>query len=132
MSKAELYAAIRRDHRVGMTMRQLERKHSVAWRTVRKALGPAWPEPRKPLPPRPSALDPYKAVIDGILRADLDAPRKQRHTDTRIFHRLIEEDCADVSYALVRGYVAGRKPQIAVEAGKAPIEVHPAHPSARH
>ncbi|CAM5653819.1 hypothetical protein GCM10010261_63980 [Streptomyces pilosus] len=103
MSKAERYAAIRPDHRVGMTMRQLERKHSGARRTVRKALGPAWPEPRTPLPPRPSALDPYKAVIDKILRAELEAPRKQRHTDTRIFHRLTEEDCAHVSRALVRG-----------------------------
>ncbi|MGC9436705.1 IS21 family transposase [Streptomyces sp. WG5] len=122
MSKVELYAAIRRDHRAGMTMRELERKYNVAWRTVRKALNNAWPEPRKPLPPRPSALDPYKAVIDGILRADLDAPRKQWHTVTRIFHRLVEEHGADVSYPMVRRYVADRKPQIAVEAGKAPIE----------
>ncbi|MFC3350246.1 IS21 family transposase [Streptomyces echinoruber] len=122
MSKVELYAAIRRDHRAGVAMRELERKYNVGWRTVRKALDSAWPEPRKPLPPRPSALDPYKAVIDGILRADLDAPRKQRHTVTRIFHRLIEEHGADVSYPMVRRYVADRKPQIAVEAGKAPIE----------
>ncbi|MFI0773071.1 IS21 family transposase [Streptomyces sp. NPDC021218] len=122
MSKVELYAAIRRDHRAGLTMRELERKYNVAWRTVRKALDSAWPEPRKPLPPRPSALDPYKAVIDGILRADLDAPRKQRHTVTRIFHRLVEEHGANVSYPMVRRYVADRKPQIAVEAGKAPIE----------
>lgn len=100
---------------------------NVAWPTVRKALDSAWPEPRKPLPPRPSALDPYKAVIDGIRRADLDAPRKQRHTVTRIFHRLIEEHGADVSYSMVRRYVADRKPQIAVEAGKAPVEpqTHP-------
>jgi transposase len=122
MSKVELYAAIRRDHRAGVTMRELERKYNVAWRTVRKALDSAWPGPRKPLPPRPSALDPYKAVIDGILRADLDAPRKQRHTVTRIFHRLVQEHGADVSYPMVRRYIADRKPQIAVEAGKAPIE----------
>jgi hypothetical protein len=122
MSKVELYAAIRRDHRAGVTMRELERKYNVAWRTVRRALDSAWPEPRKPLPPRPSALDPYKAVIGGILRADLDAPRKQRHTVTRIFHRLVEEHGANVSYPMVRRYVADRKPQIAVEAGKAPIE----------
>ncbi|MFI6006469.1 hypothetical protein ACIA98_39965 [Streptomyces sp. NPDC051366] len=36
-------------------------------------------------------------MIDGILQADLDAPRKQRHTITRIFHRLVEEHAADVS-----------------------------------
>ncbi|MFD8260151.1 IS21 family transposase [Streptomyces griseoluteus] len=122
MSKVELYAAIRRDHRDGMAMREIERKYNVSWRTVRKAVDSVWPEPRKKLPPRPSALDPYKAVIDGILRADLDAPRKQRHTVTRIFHRLVEEHGAEVSYPMVRRYVADRKPQILVESGKAPIE----------
>ncbi|MFF8847656.1 hypothetical protein ACF08N_33940 [Streptomyces sp. NPDC015127] len=90
MSKVELYAAIRCDHRGGMSMRELEGKHGVTWRTVRMALDSAWPEPRKKLPPRATALDPYKPVFDGILRADLDAPRKQRHTATRIFHRLTD------------------------------------------
>uniref|UniRef100_UPI002F90F177 IS21 family transposase n=1 Tax=Streptomyces sp. NBC_01553 TaxID=2975877 RepID=UPI002F90F177 len=122
MSKVELYAAIRRDHRGGMSMRELERKHGVTWRTVRKALDSSWPEPRKKLPPRATTLDPYKAVIDEILRADLDAPRKQRHTVTRIFHRLVEEHGADVSYGVVRYYVASRKPEILVESGKAPLE----------
>lgn len=122
MSKVELYAAIRRDHRGGMSMRELERKHGVTWRTVRKALDSSWPEPRKKLPPRATTLDPYKPVIDEILRTDLDAPRKQRHTVTRIFHRLVEEHGADVSYGVVRYYVAGRKPEILVESGKAPLE----------
>lgn len=49
MSKVELYAAIRRDHRDGMSMRELERKHGVTWRTV-QALDSSWPEPRKKLP----------------------------------------------------------------------------------
>ncbi|WP_225642458.1 hypothetical protein [Streptomyces werraensis] len=95
MSKVELYAAIRRDHRGGMLMRELERKHGVTWRTVRKALDSAWPEARKKLPPRATALDPYRPVIDGILLGDLDAPRKQRHTVTRIFHPLRPGDGAD-------------------------------------
>lgn len=34
MPKAELHAAVRRDHRGGMPMRELERKHGVTWRTV--------------------------------------------------------------------------------------------------
>ncbi|MFF2821206.1 IS21 family transposase [Kitasatospora cineracea] len=122
MSKVELYAAIRRDHRDGMKLREIERKYNVSWRTVRKAVDSVWPEPRKKLPPRATALDPYKAVIDAILRADLDAPRKQRHTVTRIFHRLVEEHGAEVSYPQVRRYVVDRKPQILVESGKAPIE----------
>ncbi|GAA2260539.1 hypothetical protein GCM10010430_50760 [Kitasatospora cystarginea] len=66
-----------------MKMREIERKYNVSWRTVRKAVGSVWPEPRKKPPPRATALEPYKAVIDGTLRADLDAPRKQRHTAGR-------------------------------------------------
>ncbi len=73
---------------------------------MRKALDSAWPEPHKRLPPRASALDWYKPLIDEILRTDLDAPREQRHTVTRIFHRLVEEHGADVSYGMVRYYVA--------------------------
>ncbi len=104
-------------------MRELERTHGVTWRTVWKALDSAWPEPRKKLPPRAAVLDPYKPVIDEILRADLDAPRKQRRTVTWIFHRLVEEHGAEGSYGTVRYYVAARKPEILAESGRAPREV---------
>jgi transposase len=69
----ELYAAIRRDARAGMSGRAIERKHGVGRRTIIKALSSAWPEPRRKLPPRPSKLDRFKPAIDEILRADLDA-----------------------------------------------------------
>jgi hypothetical protein len=123
-SKVELYAAIRRDARAGMSGRAIEKKYRVGRRTIVKALSSAWPEPRKQLPPRASKLDPFKPVIDEILKADLDAPRKQRHTVTRIWHRLMgEHGMADVSYPVVRAYVAERKPQIRAEAGRGPAEV---------
>jgi transposase len=123
-SKVELYAAIRRDARAGMSARAIERKYRVGRRTIVKALASAWPEPRKKPPPRRSKLDPFKAAIDEMLRADLDAPRKQRHTITRIFRRLIDEhQMRDVSYPVVRAYVAGRRPQIRAEAGRGPAEV---------
>jgi hypothetical protein len=93
-------------------------------RTVVKALASAWPQPRKKPPPRPSKLDRFKPVIDEILRADLDAPHKQRHTVKRIFDRLIDEHgMADVSYQVLRAYVAARKPEIRTEAGRGPAEV---------
>ena len=112
-SKVELYAAIRRDARAGMSARAIERKYRVGRRTIVKAMSSAWPEPRKQLPPRASRLDPFKPVIDEILKADLDAPRKQRHTVTRIWHRLMDEhQMAGVSYPVVRAYVAERKPQV--------------------
>jgi transposase len=75
-SKVALYAAIRRDHRAGLSTRAIESKHGVSWRTISKAVNSAWPEPRKPLPPRATALDPYKPLVDAMLRADVDAPRK--------------------------------------------------------
>jgi transposase len=124
LSRVELYAAIRRESRAGMSGRAIEKKYRVGRRTVAKALSSAWPEPRKPLPPRASKLDPFKPAIDGMLKADLDAPRKQRHTITRIYRRLIDEHgMENVSYPVVRAYVAGRKPQIRAEAGRGPAGV---------
>jgi hypothetical protein len=109
--KVELYAAIRRDARAGMSARAIGRKYRVGRRTIIKALASAWPEPRKKPPRRASKLDQFKPAIDEMLRADLDAPRKQRHTITRIYRRLIEEhQMRDVSYPVVRAYVAERRP----------------------
>jgi transposase len=108
----------------GLSSRDLAGKYRVGRRTVALALSSAWPEPRKKLPPRKSRLDRHKEAIDRILRADLDAPRKQRHTTKRIFDRLIAEHDADgISYPMVRAYVAGRKPEIWVEAGRGPPQV---------
>jgi len=125
MSRVELFAAIRRDSRAGgLSGRDLAQKYKVGRRTVALALSSAWPEPRKKLPPRRSRLDPCKEVIDRILRADLDAPRKQRHTTKRIFDRLVAGHAADgISYPMVRAYVASRKPEIWVEAGRGPPRV---------
>jgi transposase len=88
--KVALYAAIRRDSAAGMSGRALEHKYGVTRRTVAKALASVWPEPRKKMAPRETRLDPFKALVDQILRADLDAPRKQRHTVKRIFGRLVD------------------------------------------
>lgn len=80
------------------------------------------PEPRKKMEPRETRLDPYKPVIDGILTADLTAPRKQRHTVKRIFDRLLDEHGAEVSYQMVRGYVAARREDIRLKAGKGVVD----------
>jgi len=102
-SKVELVRAIRRDAAEGLFQRALERKYGVGRQTVASG----WPEPCKPLPPKPSRLDPFKPVVDGMLRADLGAPRMRRHTAKRIFDRLVDEHgMANVSYQVVRGYVA--------------------------
>jgi hypothetical protein len=62
-------------------------------------------------------------LIDEMLRADLDAPRKQRHTVKRIFERLLDEHGAnEISYQMVRGYVAGRREEIRGQAGRGVVE----------
>jgi len=122
-SRFELFAAIRRDVRQGMSLREVQRTHQVGWRTVRAALDSAWPTPRAGYPQRTSKLDPFKPIVDEMLVADLDAPRKQRHTATRIFDRLMrEQDATGISYGMVRDYVATRRPEIRVEHGRGPVE----------
>jgi transposase len=133
-SRVELFAAIRRDARVDeLSIRELADKHHVHRRTVREALANAIPPPRK-TPARTSPrLEPFKAAIDDMLRSDLDAPKKQRHTARRVLARLVEEhDAVELSYSTVRDYVAKRRPQIAAEAGR-PLEagfVPQTHPPA--
>jgi transposase len=90
-SKVDLYAAIRRDARTGMSTRALMRNYGVGFNTVQRALTSAMPEPRKKMRPRATRLAPYKPVIDAILKADLTAPRRQRHTVKRIYDRLLDE-----------------------------------------
>ncbi len=86
---------------------------------MQSALASAWPQQRAAYPTRASKLDGFKPAIDDILRSDLNAPRKQRHTVTRIVDRLRTEfGMDDVSYPVVRAYVAKRRPEISIECGR--------------
>lgn len=119
-SRVDLFARIRRDARVEeLGIRALARRHGVGRDTVRTALLRADPPPRKTPVRVAPRLGPFKAAIDEMLRQDLDAPRKQRHTATRILARLVDEHGAtDLSYSTVRDYVRVRRAQIDREAGR--------------
>ena len=54
-------------------------------------------------------LGPFISIIDGWLTNDMREPRKQRHTATRIFHRLQKEHNFTGSYSIVKKYVARKK-----------------------
>jgi transposase len=116
-SKVELYAAIRYDaQRNQMSIRALAEKYSVHRRTVREAVESPIPPPRKNPPRAAPVLEAVCELIDGMLREDQTAPRKQRHTAKRIFERLCDEHEARVSYSYVAKYVHRRRPELAAEA----------------
>lgn len=122
-NRVSLFADIRRDARVEeLGIRALARRYGVGRGTVRQALASASPPERKTPVRTAPKLDPFKLAIDDMLRVDLDAPRKQRHTATRIHHRLLDEHGADVSYGSVRDYVRARRVQIEIEAGRRTVQ----------
>ena len=114
--KVPLYAQIREDHRrLGLGVRALARKHGVHRRMVREALTSQAPALRK-VPVRKSpVLSAVAGLIDGMLREDLDAPRKQRHTSRRIWQRLRDEHHEEVSYSYVCQYAGARRAELEAE-----------------
>jgi len=119
-SRVELFEAIRRDfRREELSIRQLASRHGVHRRTVRAALASAEPPKRKTPERSAPKLDRVAPLVDGMLRQDLTAPRKQQHTARRVLARLVDEHgICDVSYWTVRDYVARRRPVIAAEGGR--------------
>jgi transposase len=123
----EQFERIRRDHRdEGLSVRALAARHRVHRRTVRQALVDAVPPaPKAPVRASP-ALGPHEATVRGWLIADLDAPRKQRHTARRVWQRLIEEEGAQVAESSVRALVAGLKVEVGLD--RRPVAVPQTHP----
>ncbi|MBN4059664.1 IS21 family transposase [Acidimicrobium ferrooxidans] len=106
-SKVQLYEQIRRAHAHDeVSIRELSRRFGVHRRDVRAALVSPIPAARKVGPAKASPkLDRWKPLIEQWLIADLDAPRKQRHTGRRVWERLVGEHGADVGQSTVRAYV---------------------------
>ena len=92
MLTVEDYARIRRAHRDGMTIRAIARRFGHSRRKVREVLKE--PEPRgytRTGPPAAPKLGSFMGRIDEILKADEEAPRKQRHTAAQICRRIVKE-----------------------------------------
>lgn len=99
-----------------MSVRTLAQRYQVHRRTVREALASAVPQERKKLPRRRSVLEPAHGWIDEMLRADLTAPRKQKHTTARIYQRLVTEyGFTAAGRTTVYAYVAMRRPELVAE-----------------
>ena len=116
MYYVELYARVRRACMVeGMSVREASRVFGLHRDTVRKMLAySAPPGYRHQDPPRRPKLGPFTGVIDAILEADRQVPRKQRHTAKRIFERLRDEHGFTGQYTIVKDYVSeGLRPRAA-------------------
>jgi transposase len=113
MLKVDQYAAIRRAHRDGMSIREIARRFGHSRKSIRKALASAEPTPyRRNGPwPTPKFTAELKAIVDAILLADESAPTKQRHWGTRIYQRLRDEHGYTGGYDQVRRYMQTRRGQ---------------------
>ena len=89
-----------------MSVRELARVHGVHRRTVRAALADSTPPPRKEPVRESPAMGPWLKIIRAWLVADLQAPRKQRHTARRVWQRLVDEHGATVAESTVTHAVA--------------------------
>jgi transposase len=110
MRTVDDFAAIRRAHRDGLSIRQIARQLGVGRDTVRKALNNPEPKPYTLSRPRPApTFGPFREVADAILAADETAPRKQRHTASQLFRRLRAEYGYAGGYDQVRRYLKQRR-----------------------
>ena len=107
----ELFEQLRREYEFGVgTIKGVARKFGVHRRLVRQAVNSALPPVRTYRQRSKPVLAAVEGFIDGILEADRQAPRKQRHTARRIYRRILAEMPGHtVAESTVRNYVRDRK-----------------------
>ena len=93
MFGVELYGRVRLAvFRDGLSRREAARRFGIDRGTVAKMLEHAEPPGyRRSAPVRRPKLEAHVGFIDEILRSDLEARHKERHTVRRIFERLRDE-----------------------------------------
>ena len=102
---------IRKKHFLeGWSIRELSKQLKISRQTVRKMLKDGEIPKYNRKQPKPSpVMDPFREIIEDILRTDKDAPPKQKHTATRIYERLHDEHGFRGGESTVRRYVCNLK-----------------------
>lgn len=100
----EMWADIRRRVMVdGESKRSVLRHYGIHWKTLRKILGHSAPPGYRLKEPRGRPkIEAFLPIIEQILEADKQAPRKQYHTVRQIHKRLCHEYQFTGGYTIVR------------------------------
>jgi len=110
MLTVDQFALIRQLRRDGLTIRQIADQLHHSPKTILKALENPEPVSARASAPRPAPVfGPFRPFVDAILAADEAAPRKQRHTASQIFRRLVAEQGYTGKYDQVRRYLRQRR-----------------------
>jgi hypothetical protein len=107
------FATIRQARRDGLTIRQLAEQFGHSTKTILKALAEPEPKPYTLAQPRVAPVfGPFRQVVDAILRDDLTAPPKQRHTASQLVTGRVCPEVADYRFTnvtrLQRDFQEGR------------------------
>ena len=86
--------------------RSVMREEGLHWETLEKMLAHSQPPGYRRKKRRERKIDPYVSWIEEVLKADRNAPRKQRHTARRIYERLGREKGYRGGYTAVKEEVA--------------------------
>jgi transposase len=113
-AKVDLFEQLRREYEFGVgTVAGVAAKFGVHRRMVRQAIAGALPPPHRYPDRAKPKLDAVGAFIDQVLDEDRRAPRKQRHTARRIYHRVCQAfPDAAIAESTVRNHVRARKRQM--------------------
>lgn len=108
---------IRKRARDGEPIAAIARALGVSEPTVRKyaRMEDLSPEPPRRREPESELLAPYEGTIDSWLDDDCRNWRKQRHTATRVYVRLRDEEGYAGSYSTVQRHVKRRREGMARE-----------------
>jgi transposase len=97
--------------REGLSVREVARAFHVSRKTVRKAIADPGPwSYRRTAPTVAPVMGPVVHIVERWLEEDRTAPRKQRHTATRIWERLRAEHGFEGAESTVRQWVREHRP----------------------